>query len=108
MVHRIDASYDDGDNMFIPPLRTLGFNPQLTMNDSLLAQSYVEAYDISYPEAISRIDDEVRELKQHLENEGEYILNDIGVTQHESIARRRHGRRARPDLLRPVRAGQPR
>ena len=49
------------------------------MNDSLLAQSYVEAYDISYPEAISRIDDEVRELKQHLENEGEYILNDIGV-----------------------------
>jgi hypothetical protein len=79
MAHRIDASYDDGDNMFIPPLRTLGFNPQLTMNDSLLAQSYVEAYDISYPEAISRIDDEVRELKQHLENEGEYILNDIGV-----------------------------
>jgi hypothetical protein len=57
----------------------LGFNPQLKMNDSLLAQSYIEAYDISFPEAIKRIEDEVRELKQRLENEGTYELNDLGT-----------------------------
>ena len=79
MTHHIDARYDERDNMFLPPLRTLGFNPQLNINDSLLAQSYIEAYDISYPEALQRIDDEVNELRQHLQNEGSYELNDIGM-----------------------------
>ena len=79
MAHHAEARYDEEDHTFLPPLRTLGFNPQLTMNDSLLVQSYVEAYDMSYPEALRRIEDEVNELKQHLENEGRYDLNDIGV-----------------------------
>ena len=79
MAHHACARYDEDDQMFLPPLRTLGFNPQLKINDSLLAQSYVEAYDISYPEAIQRIEDEVNELKMHLETEGSYELNDIGV-----------------------------
>ena len=79
MTHRVDARYDERDSMFLPPLRTLGFNPQLNLNDSLLAQSYIEAYDISYPEALQRIEDEVNELRQHLQNEGSYELNDIGT-----------------------------
>lgn len=78
VTHHIDARYDEEDYMFIPPARTLGFNPQLTMNDSLLAQSYVEAYDISYPEAVRRIESEVAELKQELQNEGVYEMNGIG------------------------------
>ena len=79
MAHHVDARYDDHDGMFVPPIHTLGFNPQLRLNDSLLAQSYVEAYDISYPEAVRRIEDEVAELRQHLETEGRYELNDIGI-----------------------------
>lgn len=78
MTHHIDARYDADDQMFLPPLRTLGFNPQLTMNDSLLVQSYIEAYDISYPEALRRIESEVEELKQHIAAAGYYELNDIG------------------------------
>lgn len=79
MAHHVDARYDDRDNMFLPPLRTVGFNPQLKMNDSLLAQSYVEAYDISYPEAIDRLANEVAEIRQCLENEGKFELNNIGT-----------------------------
>ena len=79
MAHHIEAHYDEQENLFIPPLRTLGFNPMLKMNDSLLVQSYIEAYDLSYPEALRRIEDEVAELKQHLETEGSYELNDIGI-----------------------------
>ena len=56
--HR-EARFDNNDNMFIPPYRTLGFNPKLSVNDSLLAQSYTETYDISYPEACNRIENEV-------------------------------------------------
>ncbi len=79
MTHHVHARFDKEDNCFLPPLRTLGFNPQLTINDSMLAISYVEAYDISYPEALRRIEDEVNELKQHLQNDGSYELNDIGT-----------------------------
>jgi len=78
MTHHIQARYDADDQMFLPPLRTLGFNPQLTMNDSLLVQSYIEAYDISYPEALRRIESEVEELRQHIDAAGYYELNDIG------------------------------
>lgn len=78
MAHHVEARYDAEEALFLPPLRTLGFNPQLNLNDSLLAQSYVEAYDISYPEAVRRIEAEVAELRQHLTAEGQYELNDIG------------------------------
>jgi len=79
MAHHIEARYDEEDKTFVPPLRTLGFNQNLTMNDSLLVQSYIECYDVSYPEALRRIEDEVSELRQHLQTEGSYELNDIGV-----------------------------
>ena len=79
MAHHVDARYDGRDNMFLPPLRTVGFNPQLTMNDSLLALSYVETYDISYPEALRRIEDEVVEIRQSLENEGKFEIENIGM-----------------------------
>jgi len=79
MAYHADAYFDEEDNTFLPPMRTLGFNPQLKINDSLLAQSYVEAYDISYPDAVQRIEDEVNELRQHLQNEGSYELTNIGT-----------------------------
>lgn len=79
MAHHIDARYDEADGIFLPPLRTLGFNPQLKMNDSLLVQSYVETYDLSYPDALRRIEGEVEELRQHLETNGHFELNGLGV-----------------------------
>ena len=79
VAHHREARYDGNDQLFLPPLRTIGFNPKLHLNDSLLAQSYIEAYDISYPDAMNRIEGEVNELKQTLENEGYYELNDIGT-----------------------------
>ncbi|MGN1376318.1 MAG: SPOR domain-containing protein [Prevotella sp.] len=75
----VPAHYDTTDNMVLPPTRTLGFNPKLHINDSLLAQSYTEAYDISYPDALIRIEEETSELRHRLENEGSYELEDIGL-----------------------------
>lgn len=79
MAHRIASRYADEDHAFLPPLRTLGFNPQLKMNDSVLVQSYVEAYDISYPEALKRIELEVEELKRLLGEHGSYTMEDLGI-----------------------------
>ena len=79
--HHVEARFDGSDDVFLPPLRTLGFNQQLKINDSLLVQSYIEAYDISYPEALRRIEGEVEELRQRLANDGYYEMTDIGVLE---------------------------
>lgn len=78
MAHHISARYDETDGMMLPPMRTVGFNPQLTLNDSLLVQSYIETYDISYPEALRQIESEVAEMKMLLENEGCFDICSIG------------------------------
>jgi cell division septation protein DedD len=85
MAHHIEANYDDEEQVFLPPQRTLGFNPQLKLNDSLLAQSYIEAYDISYPEALRRIEEEVTELKQSISTEGYYELNGLGTLKVNEV-----------------------
>lgn len=79
MAHHVDACYDEDEKLFLPPSRTLGFNPQLTMNDSLLVQSYIATYDISYPDALKAIEKDVNELRQHLDHEEHYELSGIGT-----------------------------
>lgn len=81
VAYHVSAHFDESDGVFVPPMRTIGFNPQLKMNDSLLAQSYVEAYDISYPEALQRIEDEVAELRQTIAQQGSYTLDGIGTLE---------------------------
>ncbi len=49
------------------------------MNDSLLVQSYVDAYDLSYPEALRQIETEVDEIYQRLDEEG-YGTNGESLT----------------------------
>ena len=78
VAHRVKAYYDEEEKAYFPPTRSIGFNPRLTMNDSLLAQSYVDAYDISYPEALKRIGEKVESIKQIVEAEGEYYFSGIG------------------------------
>lgn len=79
MAHHIEAYYDEENRLFYPPQRTLGFNQQLTMNDSLLAQSIVEECDMSYPEAINAIEEKVAEMKQNLETNGRLTFNGLGT-----------------------------
>lgn len=82
MSHHVSAHFDESDSSFIPPIRTLGFNRQLTINDSLLAQSYIEVYDLSYPEAVRRIESDVNEIIQRLENKGEFEFHGIGTLKY--------------------------
>lgn len=79
VAHYVPARIDETDNMFLPPMRTIGFNPHLKMNDSLLAQSYVETFDISYPEALLRIEQEIDEIKRQVQYEGVYHLDGVGT-----------------------------
>lgn len=75
----VSAQRVGSENLFLPPHRTVGFNQQLTLNDGLLVQSYMQAYETSYPETLKLIDNAVRQLKEELQREGSYELSGIGV-----------------------------
>lgn len=79
VAHHVGARYDERDGSYLPPMRTLGFNTKLNVNDSLLAQAYMETYDISYPEAAQRIADEVDEIRRQIDTEGFYEFEGIGT-----------------------------
>ncbi len=74
----VPARRVDDEQLFLPPCRSVGFNPQLSLNDGLLVQSYMQAYDTNYPETVKLIDDAVKQLKDKLREEGEYELMGIG------------------------------
>ena len=74
----VPARYVAEENIFLPPHRTVAFNPQLTLNDGLLVQSYMKVYDTNYPETVKLIDQAVSNLKSEIEENGAYELNGIG------------------------------
>ena len=79
MAHHTEAHFNGEEGRFYPPRRTVGFNQQLTMNDSLLVQSYIEIYDMSYPEALNSIEEEVSAIKQTIEAAGKYTFTGLGT-----------------------------
>ncbi len=78
VTHYVSARHVPGEQLFLPPYRSVGFNARLTVNDGLLVQSYMQTYDTTYPETVRLIDDEVTRLKEQLQRDGEYELSGIG------------------------------
>lgn len=79
MANSLAARFDNIENLFLPPMRTLGFNPRVNINDSLLVQSYIDTYQMSYPDAEKEIKREVEEIKSQLFNNGSFDFKGIGV-----------------------------
>lgn len=80
IANHADARYVGGDeHLFLPPYRTIGFNQQLQVNDGLLVQSYMAAYDTSYPFAYLQMEKDLEKMMFELEMNGEYVLDNVGV-----------------------------
>lgn len=78
IAHYQPARYVEEEGIFLPPLRTVGFNPQLTMNDGMLTQSYMQAYHTDFPDAARKISTKVEEINEKLYNEGKITLPGVG------------------------------
>ena len=78
IAHHQPARYEEDEGVFLPPTRTVGFNPQLTMNDGLLTQAYMQTYHTDFPDASRKIAQKVNELKEILYNEGVMEMPGIG------------------------------
>ncbi|MBR6287312.1 MAG: SPOR domain-containing protein [Bacteroidaceae bacterium] len=79
ITHDIPSRYVAEEHTFLPPYRKIGFNPQLTLNDGLLVQSYMQAYDTSFPEANRIVSTKVSEIFDILHQNGSMTLPGIGV-----------------------------
>ena len=78
IAHYQPAHFDETRNEWVPPMRTFGFNPQLVINDGVLAQSYMQACNTDFPDATRMIEKAVAELKEQLYAESVVALNGVG------------------------------
>lgn len=78
VAHYTSAMRVAEENLFLPPTRHIGFNPQLKMNDGLLVQSYMAVYDTNFSDATRIVEKEVKEVFTTLHEEGKVDLPNIG------------------------------
>ena len=79
IAHYRSCVYNEDTGEFCPPARTIGFNPQLVMNDGLLVQSYMQAYNTDFPDATRKIEKLVQKLKEDIYRYGHIYLNNVGT-----------------------------
>lgn len=77
--HRISAHYNAEEQIYMPPRRTLGFNPQITMDDALLTTAYMQQYGISYKQAAILMKDDIKKLKKRLSRKGQLYFGELGT-----------------------------
>ena len=82
VAHYAPATRVEEENIFLPPTRIIGFNPQLKMNDGLLVQSYMSVYGTNFSDATKRVEREVDELIAALHEEGKVDLPNVGEVRY--------------------------
>ncbi len=78
VAHHAPARWLEDEGIYLPPARTIGFNPQLKINDGLLIQSYMQTYGTDFSDASKRVEKDVKELIRVLHERGKVELPGIG------------------------------
>ncbi|WP_302608000.1 SPOR domain-containing protein [uncultured Bacteroides sp.] len=82
VAHYTSAMRVAEENIFLPPTRIIGFNPQLKMNDGLLVQSYMAVYDTDFSDATRIVEKKVSYIITALHEEGKVDLPNIGELRY--------------------------
>ena len=82
VAHYAPATRVKEENIFLPPTRIIGFNPQLKMNDGLLVQSYMSVYGTNFSDATKMVERKVNELISVLHEEGKVDLPNVGEVRY--------------------------
>ena len=84
LAHKVPATYNSKEQIFMPPHRELGFNPNITVNDALLLSEYVSAENISYEKADKALSRDITSLRRVLASKGVCCFGELG-TFHMNI-----------------------
>lgn len=82
VAHYASSMRVEEEGVFLPPTRVIGFNPQLKMNDGLLAQSYMAAYGTDFSDATKIVNRTVSCLLAVLHENGKAELPNVGELRY--------------------------
>lgn len=82
VTHYAPAKWVKEENIFLPPTRIIGFNPQLKMNDGLLVQSYMSVYGTNFSDATRMVEHKVSRLIATLHEDGKVDLANVGEVRY--------------------------
>ncbi len=80
----ISSKWSKEENLFLPPYRSVWFNPQLKEDDNLFISSLAQRYNISRDDAILLCTEYLEEIYQELEENGTVDIGSIGTFIRES------------------------
>lgn len=84
LAHKVPALYNVKEQIYMPPHRELGFNPNITVDDALLLSEYVSAEKISYDNAEKALRRDIVSLRRVLSSKGACCFGELG-TFHMNI-----------------------
>lgn len=79
LAHNVPASYNAEEGVFMPPHRTLGFNPQITIDDALLLSEYIDEQQLPYEDAGKALHKDVMHLRQELSTKSVVRFGELGT-----------------------------
>lgn len=79
LAHNVPARYLFDEQIFMPPHRTLGFNPMVNADDALLVSDYINEGKLSYNEAQCTMQEDIKMLRDNLSNSGTLRFGTLGT-----------------------------
>lgn len=83
ITHSVPAFYISQEKTYYPPSRSINFNAALTMNDGVLAQSYMRTYNVDFSQATYLIDIAIEKIREELDEVGYVTFPHIGVIKQD-------------------------
>ena len=79
LAYEVAASYNSREKIFMPPYRTLGFNPQVTIDDALLLSQYISVGNMTYDDALFSMRRDIDALRSSLQKDGLLRFGTLGT-----------------------------
>lgn len=76
------ATYVEEECCFLPPYRSVTFNPCLTMNDGLFVHEVAEQHHLSYDDALAAVSLAVNDIHKQIITKGKYKITGIGTLEN--------------------------
>lgn len=79
LAHKVPACYNAKEQIFMPPHRELGFNPNIMVDDALLLSEYVSSENTTYDKAAKTLSRDIASLRRVLTSKGVCCFGELGT-----------------------------
>ncbi len=79
LAHEEPAHYNIAEHIFMPPRRTMCFNPGVTIDDALLLSAYIDSEQLSYEEAGKEMRKDITTLRDTLSQNSIVRMGELGT-----------------------------